>query len=219
MYLHSIDQKQSFRHFIFDFDGTLADTMISTMNTINRLSRKYKFKPIDPKDLPKLRCLSAREFIKEQQMNSFLVPFILGEGIRCLKKEIHTIPFVAESLKQILEQLKSECSLQLGIVTSNSKANVNLFLESHQLSVFDFIESSSSLWSKPKHLKKVMKKHNLSTSDTLYIGDEIRDIHAAREAKLAIAAVSWGFNTSEVLAEHHPDFLLQHPKDLLNLTI
>jgi hypothetical protein len=41
----------------------------------------------------------------------------------------------------------------------------------------------------------------------LYVGDEVRDMEAARKASVDIAAVGWGFHSLAILADERPKFL------------
>ncbi len=49
------------------------------------------------------------------------------------------------------------------------------------------------------------------------MGDETRDIEAAKKSKIKIVAVTWGFNSSNVLAQHQPDFLIDIPQQLTEI--
>ncbi|HLB58081.1 MAG TPA: HAD hydrolase-like protein, partial [Gammaproteobacteria bacterium] len=51
--------------------------------------------------------------------------------------------------------------------------------------------------------------------ETFYIGDETRDIQAAKKNHIYSIAVTWGFNNKKVLAAEKPDFLIDNPKELL----
>ena len=51
----------------------------------------------------------------------------------------------------------------------------------------------------------------------LYVGDETRDIEAAQKAGVSIAAVTWGYNSAEVLRRFSPDYLVNRPDELLSL--
>jgi len=57
----------------------------------------------------------------------------------------------------------------------------------------------------------------LYTEDVIYIGDEVRDIEAARAAGIKIASVTWGYNLESILTENKPDYIVTQPRDLLNL--
>jgi phosphoglycolate phosphatase len=51
----------------------------------------------------------------------------------------------------------------------------------------------------------------------LYVGDEIRDIKAAKKAEVPMAAVTWGFNSPESLHAQSPEHVITSPHELLHL--
>lgn len=106
---------------------------------------------------------------------------------------------------------------RLGILTSNSEANVRAFLKNHDLELFDFIKSSSKLLGKGSVLRRLMKEFQLKPRGIFFVGDELRDIEAAQETGVHMAAITWGYNSSEALSEASPDYLFTNPQDILNL--
>ena len=66
-------------------------------------------------------------------------------------------------------------------------------------------------------MKKLLKNRNLSEFDVIYIGDEVRDIEAAKAAGIKMVAVSWGFNSPEILKTKNPDYLIDYPLQLTQL--
>ncbi len=93
-----------------------------------------------------------------------------------------------------------------GILTSNSTANVDVFLRNHGIrDQFGFVSSTSKLTGKARHLRAIRKTFSLKNDEMLYIGDEIRDMKAAQKARIPHAAVSWGFNSRESLQEIQAD--------------
>jgi phosphoglycolate phosphatase len=53
-------------------------------------------------------------------------------------------------------------------------------------------------------LESILNRSNISHDEAIYIGDEIRDLLAARGANIAFGGVSWGYNTVESLLEYSP---------------
>ena len=105
-----------------------------------------------------------------------------------------------------------------GVLTSNATANVDLFLRANGLrEYFDFISSTSKLTGKSKHLRAIQKTFSLRAQEMLYVGDEIRDIKAAKKAAIPIAAVTWGFNSTESLKTENPEHIISDPAELLGL--
>ena len=72
---------------------------------------------------------------------------------------------------------------KIGIFTSNSTENVTEFLKKHNLDFFDFISSSKSVWGKNFGLNKLINKEGFLPEKVFYIGDETRDIEAARKSE------------------------------------
>lgn len=68
------------------------------------------------------------------------------------------------------------------------------------------------LFGKPKALKKIQRRFKLK-QECVFVGDEVRDIDAARLAGTKCIAVTWGFNTS--LKKHGPDAIAYTPPELL----
>jgi phosphoglycolate phosphatase len=54
----------------------------------------------------------------------------------------------------------------------------------------------------------VMKENNLIPEETVYVGDESRDINAAHKAGIKIISVSNGFESDIILNEFNPDALI-----------
>ncbi|RYD47438.1 MAG: carotenoid oxygenase, partial [Verrucomicrobiaceae bacterium] len=82
---------------------------------------------------------------------------------------------------------------------------------------FDFISSTSRLTGKSAHLRAIRKTFSLHAEEMLYVGDEIRDIKASKKAGIDMAAVTWGFNSSESLTAESPAHLINSPAELLKL--
>lgn len=54
-------------------------------------------------------------------------------------------------------------------------------------------------------------KYNINPLEVIYVGDEDRDIIAAKKTKIKTIAVTWGFNTNEKLSRENPDYLVDSP--------
>ncbi|MBI2775259.1 HAD-IA family hydrolase [Candidatus Dependentiae bacterium] len=204
---------QGTKMLIFDFDGTIADSLPAIFQALNNNASYFGYKTIERIEL--LAGKDSSEFLKEFEISSIKLPFVVQAVRNEVNKKITSIqPF--DQLKSILDQLKAK-QVKLGIVTSNSTQNVKEFLAYHNLDYFDLIHGGSSLFGKGKILKKLLNDHNLEASNVIYIGDETRDIQAAQENHIRCAAVTWGLCTAERLAAYKPDFIVHDKSDLLML--
>ena len=201
---------------IFDFDGTIADTLDAIVNISNRLALEFGYKQTSFAEITQLKNLNSREIIKQSGISIFKVPFLIRKVKAELSKEITEVkPIIG--IKEALTELKAQGN-NLLIITSNSKDNVMLFLEKNNLEyLFSSIYSGATLFGKSKIINKILKQEDINIEQVIYVGDETRDIESARKSKIKAIAVTWGFNSKKVLAEQNPDYLIHQPHELINL--
>jgi HAD superfamily hydrolase (TIGR01549 family) len=118
-------------------------------------------------------------------------------------------------MKETLEQLKKE-NIKLGIISSNNEINIKKFLLNNDIDDFSFIHCEMNIFGKAPVISHALKKYSLHKENTLYVGDEVRDIEACKKAGLDIAAVTWGFNSKNILKKHKPTFSIESPLQLLD---
>lgn len=201
---------------IFDFDGTLVDTLDLVVKIANRLAPKFGFQKVKHEDIAGLREESPFQIMQKFHVPPLKVHSIVIQGRREFTKELSKIKTI-EGIKKILVELKKR-GLQLGILTTNSEANIQKFIKLRGLKgLFDFVYGDIGIFGKTHALKKILKEKKLSPNEVIYIGDEIRDIDAAKKVGITSVAVSWGFNTHDFLARHNPNFLIDKPEGLLSI--
>lgn len=201
---------------IFDFDGTLADTLAAAVEVYNGLAGSYSLRPVSREEIPSLQDFELKELLKHLGVSKLRVPSLLAKGRKALRADITQLS-LNEGIESLLPELREHCTC-FGILTSNSTENVEAFLEAKGLrDLFTFISSTSKLSGKHKHLRAIEKTFSLERSQMLYIGDETRDIRASQKAGINVAAATWGFNSPEALRRQNPTYLLEHPSDLLNV--
>ncbi len=205
-----------YKTLVFDFDGTIADTLGETRLIFNRMAPDYGIREVAEHELDHLRHLSLSALLDHLEIPKRRVPTLIARGTGMMRGNITRIKMI-EGMSEVLVELRRHVD-SFGILTSNATANVDLFLRTHGLrDQFDFISSTSKLTGKSKHLKAILKTFSLRPGELLYIGDELRDVKAAQKAGIPIAAVTWGFNSRAALAAAEPDYLFDQPVDFLRL--
>jgi phosphoglycolate phosphatase-like HAD superfamily hydrolase len=201
---------------IFDFDGTIANTMEESRRIFNAIAPDYGIPGIDPVQMMELRHLPINKLIEHLAIPKWRVPMFIARGTVMMRSSITTLPLI-DGMREVLVELRPQVA-RFGILTSNSVANVELFLESHGIrGMFDFISSTSKLTGKSRYLDAVKKQYSLDPKTMLYVGDEVRDLKAARKSGIPCMAVTWGFNSKETLALESPDHLIDTPAEFLRL--
>jgi phosphoglycolate phosphatase len=199
---------------IFDFDGTIADSFELALDIAYDLMGMER---LSQAEINRLRGLPAAKIIRELHIPITKLPRIVIKGRQKMHERMHEVqPF--EGMPEVLAALHTDKDLRLWVMSSNSEPNVRSFLRTYQLEqYFDEVYGNVGVFNKAPALRKVMRKNRLAAQDCLYIGDEVRDIAAARKAGLLPVSVSWGFQTAKALADHKPFALARKPADLLHI--
>lgn len=144
---------------IFDFDGTIANTLDSILKLFNAVTSKYDLPVIKGSDREKIRDSSARELIREYHISPWKLLQLTKDILPKLKKNIKNISIV-EGMTEVFGDLEKR-GIKIGIVTSNSKENVELFLANQNISQIDFIHSEKNLFGKGKVLNHLIQKQTM----------------------------------------------------------
>jgi len=119
-------------------------------------------------------------------------------------KRIFSRDYAPTAFPGVYETLRSlhRAGRQLGIVTSNVKANVTEALGlSYKFFRSDCVYTKSDMeeLSKTEAIRAAMAKTGLSAADTVYIGDQPADLESAKAAGVHFIGVTygWGFTTED----------------------
>lgn len=197
---------------IFDFDGTIADTLNSIIEIMNNLADEYGFRKIQDEEIQLLRGKRPREILSHLGISLFKLPFVIRKTRRKINSHIESLSPSVDLLPTLKILKKNNC--QIGIVTTNIEENVRKFLHANNLDQFDLFYSTKKVFGKDKTISKILKDLNLEKSNLYFIGDEVRDIEAGKKAGVKTIAVSWGYNTPEALKRENPDFLVNSPQEI-----
>lgn len=198
---------------IFDFDGTIADTLKLQLKIFNNLAPRFGYQQIGSSQVEHLRGKSAREILQQLNISALQLPSIYAAGRKEFLRHAADIA-VFPDIKDVLKELSKHYGL--GIVTSNDTDIVGQFLKKHDMEMFNFVYSDKSIFGKGAILKHLLNKYKFNKNNVLYIGDEVRDIDAAKEAGVKVISVTWGFNTKQALASHHPDHIVDDPREIID---
>ena len=200
---------------LFDFDGTLANTLKTVVEIYNKVAPEYNCKTVELEDVSRLQAMTISHLMKEQGISHITLAILLVR----VRKELHINIDHVKPFFGIEEQLQTlkRMGYQLGIMSSNSQKNVHTFLESNNMKhLFDFVHTSKNIFGKHTAIKRIISNLSLQKNDVVYVGDETRDIEACKKIGVKIAAVSWGYNLPEVLQAMQPDVLIDEPHSLAN---
>lgn len=201
---------------IFDFDGTLADSFPWFCSVLDQTADKFGLNRVKPEEIESLREHSSREALNRLGVPMWKLPAIANYMRGLAVEGISAIPLFPGAGATLAALHRG--GVRLALVSSNAEAAVRAVLGPAS-DLIDRYACGSSLWGKASKFRSVLRGLGADHSQTLAIGDEIRDIDAAREAGLAAGAITFGYNSRQALAEHNPDYLFDDYDDLLSVVI
>lgn len=199
---------------IFDFDGTLANTFPLVLSLLDELAEKFRTRKLNQEDIPHLRHYSPMKIMRMHRVKLWQIPSILRYTRLRMHGDAHLIARF-DGIDDVIRDLSLR-KIKMGIVTTNTRSIVEQVLGTELFKLFDYFVGEVSLFGKPKALKNVLSQSGCLNSETLAIGDEIRDLDAAARANIPFGAVSWGFSSPEALRARNPLFTFTHPTQILD---
>ena len=200
---------------IFDFDGTLADTEKCSVEIYNELAEKYGYTKFCDEDVKILKQQTWTELFKLSGIPLSKIPKILKEGQSILFERISEIKPCSSGFSELISSLKKHIQA-IGVISSNTRNNIEKFFSTHCAEQPDFI-LNASLFSKSSKINYILKKNKINSSEAIYVGDEIRDIEAAAKSNVRSVCVSWGYNDIFSLMKAKPVFIVDSFDELLSL--
>lgn len=210
---------------IFDFDGTLVDTLEDLKDAINKsllingYTRQYTYE--ETKSLigmgTKVLCQRAISYVEhsdedvEKVFNDFSITY---RKIQCNKT--HLFPHVQETLNELKNK-----EIKLAILSNKVEENTlkiadNLFKKD----TFEQIVGQRKefpLKPDPTSLKYLISLLNVSESEVLYVGDSDTDMKTADNLNLKKVAVTYGYRDKDVLKKYQPDYLIDDFSKLIEI--
>ncbi|MBW8732820.1 MAG: HAD hydrolase-like protein [Asticcacaulis sp.] len=199
---------------IFDFDGTLADSFPWFLDVFDTIADRFRFVRLDRSNIDGLRHLDARELMRRHGVPLWKVPMIAAHARTLQGRDLDSIRLF-DGVAEVLGALKNR-GVKTAVVTSNARENVETVLGTSATQI-DHYACGASLFGKAAKFKTVMKAMDIMPGHTLAVGDEVRDIDAARACGMRAGAVAWGYSAPERLAADHPDYMFGTPSDILSV--
>lgn len=199
---------------IFDLDGTLADSFPWFLRTINDVADRFGFRRVADEDIEGLRHASSREILSQLEVPLWKLPAIARHARRLKAKAASEIPLFA-GVEAMLRTL-AESGVQLALVTSDSEANAREKLGS-AAALFSHFDCAASLFGKAAKFRRVIRRAGVDSAQVIAIGDEVRDIEAARAVGIACGAVCWGYAAPAALRAHGPDHVFERMDEILDV--
>jgi phosphoglycolate phosphatase len=188
-------------HVVFDFDGTLVDSLGLLIRTYNGIAERRGFKRMTSDSIAEMRRLDPRARVRFLNIRWYQIPAVARELKRTWQAELSRLQCFP-GIPELLADLHGR-GMQLGVISSNATENIHNFVALAGLPAFVDVRSSG-IFDKHRVIAKYLRKHRLTPEQVVYVGDEVRDAHACRAAGVRMIAVTWGADQRESFADCPP---------------
>lgn len=200
---------------IFDFDGTLANTLPICFYAFQNVFKEFDHKVLSSEDIKDMFGPSETGIIRNNLSNPNKEDAI--EYYYEKYSEHHKS--LVESNSEILELLKSlkEQSIKIGIFTGKAKRSLDISLKALKMDeLFDVIITGDDVINpKPdsEGLLKALSLLGVNNSDAIYIGDSDADVIAGVQANVYTIGVQWLPEYQTSTFSEQPNLIIKSVKE------
>ena len=207
---------------IFDFDGTLFDSLSDVAKCFNKTFEKLGFETLDLSFYIKSLGGNINE-ITSKILKDKNTPENI-ELVRKTYEEIYSNDLKENSvlfngMLEVLEKLQEE-NVILAINSNRNSDSIRYFLEKYanHINFIDIEGHSSTKPSKPNPdgVNAIIQKANVTKKESVYIGDSMTDIQTAKNAGIDCILVKWGYGVGDVYENEYPITVVENKCELLN---
>jgi phosphoglycolate phosphatase len=197
---------------IFDFDGTIANTFDYAVGFLSREAGVE----LNKEQKAAMHGLSMARIARKVGLPWHRLPRLFFKGRHEMSPAMKNIePF--DGMADIVKELRTRRH-RLFILSTNTTRNINKFLRHHDLEKsFVHVYGGVGMFGKAPALRRLLREQHIGTGKAVYVGDETRDVMAARSLGVRVIAVTWGFAREADLKADGADGLARRPRDLLRL--
>jgi len=206
---------------LFDFDGTFADTAPDLAAAVNLMRTARGLQPLKPELVRPYASMGARGLLRigfdMSPTDENYIPMrdeFLDNYARAIC--VHTRLF--DGMSSLLTELEAR-RIAWGIVTNKATRFTSRLVDELRVAPACVVcgDTTPHLKPHPAPLLAAAEKLRLAPADCIYVGDDLRDIQAARAAGMRCVAVQYGYHGTDNPgpASWNADAIIDHPLELL----
>lgn len=211
----------AYKTLILDFDGTIADTQQSIVQTMQFVAASLHIEDVDEGLIKSLIGLPLKTtFEKAFSLNEEEIRVATIKYRKHYNEiAINTISLF-EGVQNTLEHFYRK-GVHLHIASSKGREALVKILQKQQVyALFSFVGGEEDVTQKkpsPEIVQLILNKYGYQSNECLVVGDTVFDIEMGQRAQVATCGVTYGNNTRETLQKQNPDYLIDRFSDLLEV--
>lgn len=215
----------SCRAVLFDLDGTVLDTAPDLLRAIN-VMRASRALPLLPPEGFRLeisrgaRAMLGRGLPEFTDADTDVRSALVEEFLALYQDDVYRDTVLFPGMTEVMDALDA-AGIAMAIVTNKpERMAVDLLKAMGLTSRFPVILGGDSLAERKPHPLPALTacdQLDVDPRDTLFVGDDPRDIDCGRAAGCRTVAVRWGYTDIADIGQWGADVIIDQPLDLLAL--
>lgn len=202
---------------IFDFDGTLADTVPHVIHCIQKCAKHFSLKEVSYEDVEKLNGSVLADAMRALGAVDSQLPEIRKYYGEIFLEDLSDV-ILYDGVKETLSQLKRE-GYTLALATNRGSNTLFPLLEFLGLKdLFTKVVCEDHVVNRkpsPDMVDLILEDLHFQKEDTLVLGDTLFDILMAQNAGCSSCYVCHSENPSEHVMAGQPDFIIYRFQELV----
>lgn len=208
------------RTVLFDFDGTIFDTgegiTKSVLYALNKLGIDERLEDLFVFCGPPLVTMFKERYSFDDETADLAVSYFRERYSPIGWKECKPYPGIAELIRTLRERNK-----EIIVATSKPTHFANQIIEEYGMkSLFDLVVGSSfngDRTTKSEVIQEAMRLSSHSAKEMIMVGDRKYDVIGAHSLGIPCIGVRYGFSEVNELENACCDFIVDEPKDILDI--
>ena len=205
---------------LFDLDGTLIDTAPDLHHALNKILLSHKLKTVSLTQTKPLvsegvlgMLTMALKAQKDQTCWANIEQYRL-EILDYYAQHINQFSSYFTGMEAVINTVETQ-GLNWGIVTNKPKKFTHLLLQAMNITPDVVVSGDTCAHNKPhpEPLLFACQQLGVLPEQTLFVGDDIKDMQAGRNANIKTIAVTYGYGI--INDDWRYNYLIHTPKDLL----
>ncbi|ACX65976.1 HAD family hydrolase [Paenibacillus sp. Y412MC10] len=203
---------------LFDFDGTLADTLPLSFKAFRAVFLKYEGKRLTDAEIVQTFGPTEEEIIANHLSNPAHVDEAVEYYYEVFEQDFQEHVQVSEAVQDLIVKL-SDLRIPMVIITGKSRRCLDICLRNLKLDGYfaatitgDEVERSKP---DPEGIFKAVQLLGLRTSDVVFVGDSDADIAAGKSAQVLTIGAHWFDTVQNAQFAVEPDNIFTRPDQLI----
>ena len=208
---------------IFDLDGTLLNSLIDIMDSVNIVLKEHNL-PTHSLDDYKMFIgngieVLAKKSLQDKYSNINFDDFLMRvKEIYSERQILKTKPY--DGITKMLKSL-NDLSIKIAILSNKpnefTKHVVNHFFNDINFEIILGSRKDVPRKPNPQAVFEILENLNIEKDNAIFVGDTSTDMQTGKNAGLKTIGVSWGFRSVNELKDNGADFIVNNPNEIIKI--